>query len=307
MRLSLFSLLTLALLSLWACQTEPQSMPESTSTPPPFDWQGHRGARGLLPENTIPAFLKALEFPQVRTLELDLAVSKDQILIVSHDPWLSHHISSHPDGQPVLREEEDQLRILEMTYEALKAYDCGLRGNARFPEQQPMAVHKPSLKDMVTTVEDFCKKNSHPLPLYNIEIKSRPEWYDSLVPPPAAFVQLLLQDLQALGIKDRSCVQSFDPEVMRELHRQDATQTNAFLIENLEGFDKNMAKLDFTPSIYSPYFMFVDSSLVQQVHQRGMQLIPWTVNEVPQMKQLMELGVDGIITDYPNRIAEAIQ
>ena len=97
-----------------------------------FDWQGHRGCRGLVPENTIPAFLKALEFPQVKTLELDLAVSKDHELIVSHEPWMSEGICTKPDGTPVLKAEAMSLKIFEMTYDEIKQYDCGSRGNARF-------------------------------------------------------------------------------------------------------------------------------------------------------------------------------
>ena len=85
-----------------------------------FDWQGHRGCRGLLPENTIPAFLKALDFLAVSTLELDVAVSKDGKIIVSHEPWMSHHICTKPDGTPVTKEEAMTLKIMDMTYEEIK-------------------------------------------------------------------------------------------------------------------------------------------------------------------------------------------
>ncbi|MFT5385897.1 MAG: glycerophosphoryl diester phosphodiesterase, partial [Saprospiraceae bacterium] len=97
--------------------------------------------------------------------------------------------------------------------------------------------------------------------------------------------------------------QSFDPAVMIELNKQAPQVTNAFLVENMEGFEANMAKLDFTPDIYSPYYKFIDTILVTTVHAKNMKLIPWTVNDTEEMKKLIDLGVDGIITDYPDRIA----
>lgn len=140
----------------------------------PFDWQGHRGARGLLPENTVPAFLKALEFPKISTLELDVVVSKDQQIVVSHEPWLSHHICSHSDGHPVSEQEETVLNIYQMTYAQIKSYDCGQRGNERFPEQEKIAVSKPTLSNVVLQVEAQCQQTNRKKTFYNIEIKSRP-------------------------------------------------------------------------------------------------------------------------------------
>jgi glycerophosphoryl diester phosphodiesterase len=270
---------------------------------PVFDWQGHRGSRGLLPENSIPAFLKALEYP-VRTLEMDVVVSKDNKIIVSHDPFFNHNICKKPDGTPVTEKEEKDIAIYNLTYEEIKYYDCGSRGNERFPEQKPTVVNKPSLQAVVESVNIYCQHNKRATPFYDIEIKSRPSWYDTLVPPPAEFVALLLEELEQWGIKEQTCIQSFDINVMKELNKQAPKVTKSFLVENLDGFDKNMALLDFTPDIYSPYYKHIDEALIQKVHARGMRLIPWTVNEVEEMEKLIELGVDGIITDYPNRIEE---
>lgn len=270
---------------------------------PTFDWQGHRGCRGLMPENSIPAFLHALDYP-IKTLELDVAVSKDQKIIVSHEPYFSHHICAKPGGAPVKETEADSLLIYEMTYDEIKKFDCGSRGNERFLEQKPMVVNKPSLEDVVIAVNAFCSYNKRDLPYYNIEIKSEPAYYGKATPPPADFVKLLLERIEVLGIKEYVCIQSFDVNVMLELNLQAPEVTNAYLVENLEGFEANMAKLDFTPDIYSPYFKVIDQELVSKVHQAGMRLIPWTVNEVKDMDNLIELGVDGIITDYPDRITD---
>ncbi len=275
------------------------------SSKPTIDWQGHRGARGLLPENTIPSFLKALEFP-VKTLELDVAVSKDNRIIISHEPWFSHYICSKPDGSPVTPFEEKDFLILNMTYDEIKTFDCGSRGNERFPEQQKMEAFKPSLKDMIAAVDSFCKKNNRELPFFNIEIKSQPEYYDTLVPNPVDFVKLMLKEINETGIQGRCNLQSFDTNVLNEIRRQNTSIPVAFLIETLNSFEENLKLLGFQPEIYSPYHIFVNEELVEKVHAKNMKLIPWTVNEVDRMKELIALGVDGIITDYPNRIVAAV-
>ncbi len=290
--------LILILTIITACQNNPENM-ESSS--PKFDWQGHRGARGLLPENTIPAFLKALEFP-VKTLELDVVVSKDNEVIISHEPWFSQHICSKLNGSPITPLEEKDLLIRNMTYEEIKSFDCGSRGNERFPEQQKINVYKPSLADMVKAAESYCAENNRELPFYNIEIKSQPEYYDSLVPNPTAFVTLVLKEVNDLGIYKRSNLQSFDINILNEINRQDPKIPVAYLIESLKSYEENLKQLEFKPDIYSPYHIFVHKALVEEIHSQKMKLIPWTVNEVERMKELIDLGVDGIITDYPNRI-----
>ena len=278
------------------------AMPEPTLTvPAQFDWQGHRGARGLLPENSLPAFKKALELG-VQTLELDLAVSKDGKLIVSHEPWMSHHICSSPDGQPITEEEEKRHALYQMTVEQIRSYDCGSRGNARFPRQQPLPVHKPTLLEVVKTSEAYARELGRPLPRYNIEIKSRPEWDGTLAPEPETFTRLVLEALQALGIQERVCVQSFDVRPLQILRRRAPSLTLALLVENRDPWQENIQRLGFTPEIYSPFFGLLDEATVAALHEAGMKVIPWTVNSLEDMERLIAWGVDGIITDYPDLI-----
>lgn len=302
-----FKLVLLIWCVLYACKTsKPLELTKTEQmTYKNLDWQGHRGARGLLPENTIPAFLKALEY-EVTTLEMDLAVSKDEVLIVSHEPWMSEHICSHPQGKPVEKAEAKNLLIYEMTYEQIRQYDCGSRGNRRFPGQIPMKAYKPSLNELVKTVEAHCEKTERKRPYYNIELKSRPAWDNKLTPAPESFVALVLAAVQELGIKQRSTLQSFDERVIREIHRQDPSVTVALLIENMKSPQVNLASLGFKPHIYSPYFKLVKPATVRYLHGQGIKVIPWTVNEVQDMKKMIALGVDGIITDYPDRIGEAL-
>lgn len=268
-----------------------------------FDWQGHRGARGLLPENTVPAFLKALEYP-VTTLELDLAVSRDSQLVVSHEPWMSHHICSHPDGQPVTEAEEERLAIFQMPYAQVRQFDCGRRGNAAFPEQQAEPAVKPTLAEVVEAVRAYCIREGRSQPAYNIEIKSQPEWDGDKAPAPEAFSRLVLAEVKRLDIAGRTCIQSFDPRVLQVVHRFDPQITTALLVANPRGVAANLEALGYRPPVYSPYYKLLAANVVDTIHELGMRVIPWTVNDPAEMRTLIDMGVDGIITDYPNRIAE---
>lgn len=290
-------------MTLWLLSCQPKLTHFTVAIPKNFDWQGHRGARGLLPENTIPAFLKALEYP-IKTLELDVVITKDRQVLVSHEPWLSHTICSNPDGTPITESQEKSLNILQLTHAQIQQYDCGSRGNARFPQQQPMKTDKPLLREVFTAVEAWCKEKNRVLPFYNIEIKSQADWDNIYTPPVEIFAKLLLDEIKTANIQKRVCIQSFDVRALRAVRQMNPTITTAFLVENEEGFNSNLQKLDFVPSIYSPYYELVDSELVKMVHAKKMRLIPWTVNDTTSMQKLIQLGVDGIITDYPNIILQ---
>lgn len=269
-----------------------------------FDWQGHRGCRGLLPENSIPAFLKTLEFQQVTTLELDLTVSKNGELIVSHEPWMSEAICTKPDGSPVTKAEALGLKIMGLTYDEIKQFDCGSRGNSRFPEQQPMKVHKPSLEDVVMAVRQYCEAKKRPMPSFNIEIKSHPDGDGIFTPKVEDFAKLVIAELNRLKINELSCVQSFDVRALQQIKKIEPNQVMALLVENKDGFEKNLELLGFQPQIYSVDFKLLRKRDVKALHRQGIKVIPWTVNDLKSMKKLRRWKVDGIITDYPNLIAE---
>lgn len=284
-----------------ACATLHQQSDKMTNA---FDWQGHRGARGLVPENTIPAFLKALEFPKVKTLEMDVVISSDRGIMVSHDPWMSAEICSHPNGNPVTPEEQNELNLFKMTTDEIGLYDSGLRPHSRFPQQQKMAVSKPTLKAVVATVNDYCKKHKHVFPQYNIEIKSQPDWDNIYTPTPDIFAQLVVQEVKNLGIKEKTCIQSFDIRSLKAVHAIDPTITLAYLVETPVSLREALQQIGFTPNIYSPYYGLLSDENLKAAHEAGMKVIPWTVNDPELMKQLILRGVDGIITDYPNLIPQ---
>lgn len=270
-----------------------------------IDWQGHRGARGLAPENTIPAFLKALEFPAVTTLELDLAVSKDSQLVISHEPWMNALFCLQPDGSAILEEEEkSRFAIYQMNYAEVKTFDCGSKGNPNFPEQELVKAHKPTLREMVTTIEEHVKANQLPPPNYNLEIKSEVEWDSILCPNPQTFARFVVDEVEQLGIRKRVVIQSFDLRPLREVRALGHDLRVALLVYLPGRLQDQLDQLGFVPQIYSPYYKLVTANLVEEAHDRGMKVIPWTVNETTVMDSLLQMGVDGIITDYPNRIPE---
>lgn len=294
----------LALSTILACVSchSPSSNMQHTGMTTQFDWQGHRGARGLAPENTTTAFLKALEYAEVTTLELDVAVSADSQVVVSHEPWMSETICSHPDGRAVEATEARSLNLHQMRYAEIQGFDCGQRGHERFPEQRKQTAEKPLLREVISTVDAYCKKHRRPLPRFNIEVKSKPEWDGIYTPVPDVFARLVLAEIDAAGIRSRTCVQSFDKRALQAMQQLAPKITMALLIEDAAGVEAQLAQLGFTPNVYSPYYQLVTAHLVQAVHEAGMRIIPWTVNETEVMQSLMELGVDGIITDYPDRI-----
>jgi len=290
-----------------ACKNEPQSTTttegETKKDSIAFDWQAHRGGRGLMPENTIMAFIHALEYPKVTTLELDLVVSKDRNLIVSHEPWMDGTICKEKSGAAIGVGTERKFNIYEMTYAEVLAYDCGTVVNPNFPEQKKTLVRKPSLPALVSSVEEYVKRYNLPIPKFNIEIKSQPAWDSIFHPVPPVFARLVVDAVLSLNIKDRTTIQSFDIRSLKEAYRLDSTLTLALLVESANGLDQDLQSLGFTPSIYSPYYKIVTPELVEQVHKKGMKIIPWTVNDTTDMRNLMTMQVDGIITDYPNLIS----
>ena len=266
-----------------------------------FDWQGHRGARGLVPENTIPAMIKAIDLGAV-TLEMDAVITADKQVILSHEPFFNHEITTKPDGTPVSKAEEKQLNIYTMSYATTQRYDVGLKGNTRFPQQQKMAVTKPLLLDVIEAADQYALSKNKPLPFYNIETKSQPSTDNQYHPSPKEFVDLLVAVIKHKKISDRVTVQSFDIRTLQYLHQQYPSIATVLLIEdyNKKTLNAQLQELGFTPTVYSPHYSLVNEAMVKDCKLKGMRLVPWTVNDLATMKNLRALGVNGIISDYPN-------
>jgi glycerophosphoryl diester phosphodiesterase len=266
-----------------------------------IDWQGHRGCRGLYPENTIQAMLKAIDLG-VSTLELDVVITKDKQVILSHEPFMSAEISTNTEGKTITASEEKTHNIYQLDYAAVQSWDVGLKPHPRFPQQEKTPAKKPLLVDVIDAVEAYTRMHNIPPVQYNIETKSDPEGDDLFHPKPTEFVNLVLAVIQSKGVTTRTIIQSFDVRTIQLVHTQYPQIKTAFLVEKTSAKDLNsqLKTLGFIPTIFSPAYQFVDQKLVDICHKKGMQVIVWTVNTSPEMQKMLDLGVDGIISDYPN-------
>ncbi len=262
--------------------------------------EGHRGSRGHLPENTIPSFILAIEQGS-DTLELDVVITKDKKVLVSHEPWFSHVISTAPNGKPITNETEREHNIYQMTYAETKKYDVGSIGNVGFPDQKPMKVYKPLMTDLFKAVEKFAKDKKLAPVRYNIEIKSAPQGDGPFHPAPDEFARLVLADVRKFGLESRVIIQSFDLRPLQELKKMAPTQQLSLLVGPTEDPLSKLEKLTFVPDTLSPHFSLVNEKLVALCREKGMKLVTWTVNEIADLERMSKFDLDGIITDYPDR------
>ncbi|HMG91443.1 MAG TPA: glycerophosphodiester phosphodiesterase [Chryseolinea sp.] len=267
---------------------------------PKFDIQGHRGARGLRPENTIPSFLMALD-SGVTTLELDIAITKDKQVIVSHEPWMSAAICLDSSGTAISEKDQRKFNIYQMTYDQVQLFDCGSIGNSNFPRQEKIKTSKPLLRDVIVAVENHIKSYASYEVDYNIEIKSSPDGDKKFHPSVDEYSDLIYKLVDEYLPLDRVVIQSFDFRVLKYWHQKYPEIRLAALVENTKSIDANLADLGFKPSTYSPNFKLLNRDKVKYLHQQRIRVVPWTVNEISDMLSLKGMGVDGLITDYPDR------
>jgi len=272
---------------------------------PAFDSEAHRGGRGLKPENTIPAMKNAIDIG-VTTLEMDANITKDLKVVVSHDQYMNPDISTAPDGTPVTRQQVKDLLLYQMNYADIVKYDVGMRGNPNFPQQEKMKVNKPLLSDLIQAVEKYTQQEGVAPKWYNIETKSSAKYDGVRNPKPEQFVALLMKVVIDNGIVDRTVIQSFDKRTLQVLHKKFPAVKTSFLIgdNNKKSLDENIKDLGFTPFILSPDYKLVTPALVKACHDKGVKIVPWTVNDKAKIQELKDMGVDGIISDYPNYFKE---
>ena len=277
-----------------------------------FDLQGHRGCRGLYPENTLQAMIHAVNLG-VTTLEMDVVITRDRKVVLSHEPWLNATICLDADGNPIRKADEKAWNIYAMTYDSLTRCDCGSLQHPQFSQQINKEAIKPMLLEVIQQVEAYIKEHGMPSVKYSIEIKSSRAGDNVYHPMPSIFVGevygVLDQALDSTAMR-RISVQSYDLRVLRALRKGqlEGVYSKDLSIVLLDGTNGNLreiiAELGFVPDVYSPLYNLVYSSRIEDAHAAGVLVIPYTVNEVDDMKRLIEMGVDGIITDYPDRFFE---
>lgn len=264
-----------------------------------IDLQGHRGCRGILPENSQIGFIKAIDIG-VNTLEMDVVISKDSQVVVSHEAYLSTEICKALSGDTLTDEEGKSIRLFDLNYEDIAAFDCGSKPHPRFPTQTKNVSKKPLLSNVLFNCESYIKKNNYPIINYNIETKTAPKTDNILHPEPAKFVALLLKEIENASIQGEVCIQSFDPRTLQIIKKKNLPYQISLLVENEMTIEENIKRLGFKPDVYSPDYIYVNKELVHYCRTNGILLKPWTVNEESAIKKMLELGVDGIITDYPD-------
>ena len=265
-----------------------------------FDLQGHRGCRGLMPENSIPAFKKALEVG-VNTLELDVVITKDHKVVVSHEPYFSADFCYDSAGNTLSGNAKKQHNIYELTYDEVAMYDCGTKGNPKFPDQEKVPVSKPLLSEVFDQLEKLSKEEQYHPFRYNIEIKSSERGDNEFHLTVDVFSQLVYKVIRNSSVAlKRVTIQSFDFRVLEYWHTNYPDVELAMLVYK-DSPTSNLKKVSFSPDIYSPSGRLVSDRMVEYLHQQGIKVIPWTINDPEDMLKLLNMGVDGIITDYPDR------
>lgn len=268
-----------------------------------FDAQAHRGGRGLMPENTIASEENAINYDC--TMELDLQMSKDKQIVVSHDAYMNALFCLTPEGDTMTRRDGFSRLIYDMPYDSVAKYESGLKPYPAFPKQKKIHTVKPLLSVMIDSVETYAKQRHH-VNHYNIEIKSGPKDDGKTYSNLPEFVDSAMAVIERKGIASRTMIQSFDVRALRLVRQQYPKVEISYLVGNndkltAEGYVK---ALGFKPEIFSPDFSLVTPELVRAFHKMHIRVIPWTPDTLDEMQKLKDMKVDGMITDYPDLYAQ---
>jgi glycerophosphoryl diester phosphodiesterase len=266
---------------------------------PAYDREAHRGGRGLMPENTIPAMLNAVDLG-VETLEMDTHITADGKVVVAHDDVFNPLFALLPDGKEIPKENGKKYVLYKMNYADIAKFDVGSKPYTKFPQQKKIKVSVPLLGDLIDSVQNHIKIAGKRQVLYNIETKCSKEDDGIYNPDPETFVKLLMDVIIEKKILPYVVMQSFDKRTIQIIHKKYPGVRTSYLVENKLSLAENLADLGYDPFVYSPTFKLVTADMIKECHARNIKVIPWTVNTKEDIAALKALGVDGIITDYPN-------
>lgn len=271
------------------------------------DVQAHRGGMGLYPEESLVAMLNSVDLG-VNTLEMDMCISQDKQVVLSHDLYFHHRYATRPDGTP-MQGSDPKVYLYQLPYSEIVKWDVGQKYNPGWPEKKCVPAVKPLAVEVISAVEQYVKEKGLAPVKYNIEIKSSPaEGEGVLWPEYHEFTDLCMQMLESLDLGDRLIIQSFDERALNYVNEKYPGHILSFLWEGYEkDFDYNMTLVDFVPQWVSPEHDNVDSLFMAKAHERGMKVVTWTVDDPEEMERLMDLKVEAIISNYPDRLLKAVE
>jgi glycerophosphoryl diester phosphodiesterase len=247
--------------------------------------QGHRGARGNYPENSLSAFKYALD-NSIDVLEMDLQLTKDKKIVIYHDKRINLNICNGMNNQ----------EIKKLTLQEIKEYECGSKINPEFPSQI-----KTSNEKIITLEEliEFMNKNNYlNSTKLNVEIKTEEfvDNNDEII----EFTNILLNLIKKYNLENRIVISSFDIRPLKYIKQIDEKYTTAFLLENTKIDDSTISLIkELKVNIFSPEYILLNKNIVDIAHKNNIKIITWTINNKKSVDEMIEIGVDGIITDYP--------
>jgi glycerophosphoryl diester phosphodiesterase len=261
-----------------------------TAAAPRILVHGHRGARAVLPENTLPAFEYAIQVG-VDALELDLWVTADNVLVVHHDPTINTAHCNGPGGE---------LTIRKLTLEQVKQWDCGAKRDPGFPKQEL----RPGAR--IPTLDEVLALAPRGAFWFNIEMKSQPA-RPEMQPPAADYARLVAAAIRKHKLEQRVIIQSFDFTLLRALREEAPELRRSALYAGPARDFVELAREAGNAPIVSPHYMLVTPERVRQAHDAGLQVVPWTANTAEIWDKLIEAGVDAIITDDPKSLLDYLR
>jgi len=251
-----------------------------------------------MPENTIASEKNAINYDC--TLEMDLQMSNDKKIVVSHDAYFNSDFCLTPEEDSMTKKDGLSRLIYNMPYDSVAKYDVGLKPYPAFPKQKKIHTIKPLLSVLIDSVEGYAKEK-HQVNHYNIEIKSNPKYDGRYYSTLQEYVDSAMKIILDKGIGSRTMMQSFDVRALRMIHEKYPKIQTSYLVgaNNKKTAQGYIDELGFKPDIFSPEFSLVTPELVKAFHKTHILVIPWTPETLEEMQRLKDIGVDGEITDYP--------
>ncbi|RZK73643.1 MAG: hypothetical protein EOO92_18195, partial [Pedobacter sp.] len=268
---------------------------------PVFAYAAHRGGAGLMPENTIVAMKNAIDLPNVTTLEMDLHISKDKEVVVTHNPYFSSDYTTTPEGDYLTAAQGRSRLLYNMPYDSIAKYDVGLKPSSTYSQRQKIAAIIPRLVDLIDEVEMYAASKGKVM-FYDMEIKSTISGDNVDHPAPQEFSDLIVAILTAKNIRHRTILHSFDARPLRYINQQYPDVKLSYLLTstNAPNYVARLADLGFDPNYICVQYTAINTQMVTACNARNIKVLAWTVNNETHINQMKNLGVAGIVTDYPN-------